>query len=48
MWPNDRPALGDEADVSKLTKLGEYAMYRAGMLLNIRPNESSQTGRPRC
>jgi hypothetical protein len=40
MWPNDRPGLGVEVDVSKLTKLGEYATYRGGMLLNIRPDGS--------
>jgi galactonate dehydratase len=40
MWPNDWPGLGVEVDVSNLTKLGEYATYRAGMLLNIRPDGS--------
>ena len=40
MWPNDRPGLGVEVDVSKLTKIGEYATYRAGMLLNVRPDGS--------
>ena len=40
MWPTDRPGLGVEVDVSKLTKIGEYATYRAGMLLNVRPDGS--------
>ena len=40
MWPNDRPGLGVEVDVSTLTKIGEYATYRAGMLLNVRPDGS--------
>jgi L-alanine-DL-glutamate epimerase-like enolase superfamily enzyme len=39
-WPNDRPGLGVELDVSKLTLLGEYDTYRAGMLLNHRPDGS--------
>jgi L-alanine-DL-glutamate epimerase-like enolase superfamily enzyme len=34
MWPNQRPGLGVEVDVSKLTKVGEYNSYRAGMPLN--------------
>jgi L-alanine-DL-glutamate epimerase-like enolase superfamily enzyme len=40
LWPNDRPGLGVELDQSKLTPLGEYATYRAGMLLNRRPDGS--------
>jgi len=40
LWPNDRPGLGVEVDVSKLTKVGEYNTYRAGMLLNVRPDGS--------
>jgi len=40
LWPNDRPGLGVELDVSKLTLLGEYDTYRAGMLLNHRPDGS--------
>jgi galactonate dehydratase len=40
MWPNDRPGLGVEVDFDKLTKLGEYDTYRAGMLLNHRPDGS--------
>jgi hypothetical protein len=49
MWPNNRPRLGVEVDVSKLTTPGEHATYRAGMLLNIRPDGSfTETGSPRC
>jgi galactonate dehydratase len=40
LWPNDRPGLGVTLDMSKLTPLGEYATYRAGMLLNRRPDGS--------
>src|SRR6201996_4919738 len=40
LWPNQRPGLGVEVDVGKLTKIGEYATYRAGMLLNHRPDGS--------
>jgi galactonate dehydratase len=40
MWPNERPGLGVEVDLSKLTKIGEYNTYRAGMLLNHRPDGS--------
>ena len=40
LWPNDRPGLGVEVDVSKLKKIGEYNTYRAGMLLNHRPDGS--------
>ena len=38
LWPNDRPGLGVELDVSKLTLLGQYDTYRAGMLMNHRPD----------
>ena len=40
MWPNERPGLGVEVDTSKLTKIAEYNVYRAGMLLNHRPDGS--------
>ena len=40
LYTNDRPGLGVEVDVSKLTKIGEYNTYRAGMLLNVRPDGS--------
>jgi len=40
LWPNDRPGLGVEVDQSKLMLIGEYATYRAGMLLNRRPDGS--------
>jgi L-alanine-DL-glutamate epimerase-like enolase superfamily enzyme len=40
LWPNERPGLGVEVDLSKLTKIGEYNSYRAGMLLNHRPDGS--------
>jgi L-alanine-DL-glutamate epimerase-like enolase superfamily enzyme len=40
LWPNDRPGLGVQVDVSKLTQIGEYKTYRAGMLLNQRPDGS--------
>ena len=40
MWPNERPGLGVEVDVDLLTKLGEYDTYRAGMLMNGRPDGS--------
>ena len=40
LWPNDRPGLGVELDMSKLTQLGQYDTYRAGMLLNHRPDGS--------
>ena len=40
LWPNDRPGLGVEVDVTKLTKIGEYNTYRAGMLMNQRPDGS--------
>ena len=40
LWPNDRPGLGVQVDESKLNKIGEYNTYRAGMLLNQRPDGS--------
>jgi len=40
MWPNERPGLGVEVDLNLLTKIGEYDTYRAGMLLNHRPDGS--------
>jgi galactonate dehydratase len=40
LWPNERPGLGVEVDVGKLKKIGEYNIYRAGMLLNHRPDGS--------
>lgn len=40
MWPNDRPGLGVEVDIDRLTLLGEYDTYRAGMLMNRRPDGS--------
>ncbi len=40
LWPNDRPGLGVTLDQSKLTPIGEYTTYRAGMLLNRRPDGS--------
>jgi hypothetical protein len=40
LWPNDRPGLGVEVDASKLTKIGEYDTYRAGMLMNQHPDGS--------
>ena len=40
MWPNDRPGLGVEVDVSKLKKIGEYTTYQMGMPLNKRPDGS--------
>ena len=40
LWPNDRPGLGVEVDVSKLTKIADYDTYRAGMLMNQRPDGS--------
>lgn len=40
MWPNDRPGLGVEIDVSKLTKIAEYNTYKVGMPLNLRPDGS--------
>jgi L-alanine-DL-glutamate epimerase-like enolase superfamily enzyme len=40
LWPNDRPGLGVEVDRSKLTQIGKYDTYRAGMLINQRPDGS--------
>jgi L-alanine-DL-glutamate epimerase-like enolase superfamily enzyme len=40
LWPNDRPGLGVEVDVDRLTLLDEYDTYRAQMLLNHRPDGS--------
>ena len=40
MWPNDRPGLGVEVDFDNLTLLGEYDTFRAGMLMNRRPDGS--------
>jgi L-alanine-DL-glutamate epimerase-like enolase superfamily enzyme len=40
MWPNDRPGLGVEIDYDALTQIGEYDTYRAGMLMNQRPDGS--------
>jgi galactonate dehydratase len=40
MWPNSRPGLGVEVDVSKLTKIAEYKTYSMGMPLNKRPDGS--------
>jgi L-alanine-DL-glutamate epimerase-like enolase superfamily enzyme len=40
MWPNDRPGLGVEVDVSKLQKIGEYTQYHSGMQLDHRPDGS--------
>jgi galactonate dehydratase len=40
IWPNERPGLGVEVDMDLLTKLGEYDTYRAGMLMNARPDGS--------
>jgi galactonate dehydratase len=40
MWPNDRPGLGVEIDLDALSLIGEYDTYRAGMLMNQRPDGS--------
>jgi L-alanine-DL-glutamate epimerase-like enolase superfamily enzyme len=40
LWPNDRAGLGVEVDVTKLAQIGEYNTYRAGMLINQRPDGS--------
>ena len=40
LWPNDRPGLGVEVDRSKLMQIGRYDTYRAGMLMNQRPDGS--------
>lgn len=40
LWPNDRPGLGVSVDVSQLVLIDEYDTYRAGMLMNTRPDGS--------
>jgi L-alanine-DL-glutamate epimerase-like enolase superfamily enzyme len=40
LWPNDRPGLGLAVDTSRLTQIGNYNTYRAGMLMNQRPDGS--------
>ena len=40
MWPNERPGLGVELDMSKLVKIAEYNKYQVGMPLNLRPDGS--------
>jgi hypothetical protein len=40
LWPNDRPGLGVAVDTSRLTQIGNYDTYRAGMLMNQRPDGS--------
>jgi len=40
MWPNDRPGLGVEVELERLTLIDEYDEYRAGMLMNHRPDGS--------
>jgi L-alanine-DL-glutamate epimerase-like enolase superfamily enzyme len=40
LWPNERPGLGVTVDMAKLTPIGAYSVYRAGMLLNQRPDGS--------
>jgi hypothetical protein len=40
MWPNERPGLGVEVDFDVLTQIGQYDTYRAGMLMNTRPDGS--------
>lgn len=40
MWPNERPGLGVEVDFEQLSQIGEYDTYRAGMLMNTRPDGS--------
>jgi hypothetical protein len=37
-----------ELDMSKLTLLGEYAVHRAGMLMNHRPDGSFVNWRNTC
>lgn len=39
-WPNDRPGLGVTVAMDRLTPIAEYTEYRAGMLLNRRPDGS--------
>jgi L-alanine-DL-glutamate epimerase-like enolase superfamily enzyme len=38
MWPNDRPGLGVELDLTKLKKIAEYNKFNVGMPLNKRPD----------
>ena len=40
MWPNDRPGLGVTVDFDALRQIAEYDEYRAGMLMNHRPDGS--------
>jgi galactonate dehydratase len=40
MWPNERPGLGVEVDMDLLSPIAEYDEYRAGMLINHRPDGS--------
>ena len=40
LWPNDRPGLGLAVDTGRLTQIGNYNTYRAGMLMNQRPDGS--------
>jgi L-alanine-DL-glutamate epimerase-like enolase superfamily enzyme len=40
LWPNDRPGLGVELNMGALSQIGEYDTYRAGMLMNQRPDGS--------
>jgi galactonate dehydratase len=40
LWPNDRPGLGVTVDTNRLTQIGNYDTYRAGMLMNQRPDGS--------
>lgn len=40
MWPNDRPGLGVTINFDALSLIEEYDEYRAGMLMNQRPDGS--------
>jgi galactonate dehydratase len=40
LWPNDRPGLGVEVDLNKVTKIATYDKYYAGMQMNRRPDGS--------
>jgi len=40
LWPNYRPGLGVTVDTNRLTQIGNYDTYRAGMLMNQRPDGS--------
>jgi galactonate dehydratase len=40
MWPNDRPGLGVELDLTKLKQIAEYKEYFAPTQLNHRPDGS--------